>query len=391
VYLDGGGHAKDVVAAFDGDRNGTLSREELRLDSDAKLQLIQGKLTAAGVSNPVPVGDVVAMRVNHGVVADEWVDRRCDSCHQADSRLNQDVVLASYSVAGAKLDAGRLGTAERDGSAGWVLRRPATSGEYYVLGHHRLPWTDSLGFLSLLGTAVGVSIHGGLRIRARRRHAAHHGATTTVYLYSLYERIWHWLMAGSILLLLWTGIEIHWVDTVPVLGFTRAVLVHNAIAAVLIANAFLSLFYHLVSQDIRQFIPPRETFVQEAIAQARYYLNGIFVGAPHPVSKSAARKLNPLQQVTYLGLLNVLIPFQVVTGVLIWGAPRWPALSEAIGGLTIITPLHSIGAWLLADFIITHVYLTTTGHTPLSNLKAMISGNDEIDASPSAAHEGGQP
>jgi thiosulfate reductase cytochrome b subunit len=390
VYLDQGAYAKDVLTAFDRDGNGGLSYDELRLDTSAKVDLIKSKLASRGVVEPAIAGVVTSHRVHHGVMANDWVERRCDSCHEVQSRLNQDVPLSSYQLAGITPELSVPGQVERSADGGLLLRRTREASGFYVLGHDRVPWTDSLGFVVFLATVIGISVHGAMRYRLRRKQGSH-GETRMEYVYSAYERIWHWLMALSILLLLWTGIEIHWVGAVSILGFTRSVLVHNVLAAILIGNAFLSLFYHLASNDIRQFIPPRATFFGEAVAQARYYLNGIFVGAPHPVPKSLQRKLNPLQQVTYLMLLNILIPFQVITGALIWGAPRWPGLSSMVGGLTIITPMHSFGAWLLATFVVTHVYLTTTGHTPLSNIKAMIGGHDEIEVSSSPAHEGGQP
>ena len=390
VFLDGAAYAKDILAAFDGNGDGALSYDELRLDTQAKIDTIKKKLEARGVAEPHVAGVVSSHRIHHGVMANERVEHQCDSCHQEQSRLNEDVPLSSYQLAGVTPTLSMLGRVEHDAAGGLLVRRTSEANGFYVLGHDRVPWTDSLGFVLFLATAIGVSVHGGLRYRLRRKHG-NHGEVRKEYLYSVYERIWHWLMALSILLLLWTGIEIHWVGAMSLIGFTNAVLLHNVLAVILIGNAFLSLFYHLASNDIRQFIPPRATFFGEVIAQVRYYLNGIFWGAPHPVPKTARRKLNPLQQVTYLMLLNVLIPFQVITGALIWGAQRWPGLSSAVGGLTIITPMHSFGAWMLASFVLTHVYLTTTGHTPLSNIKAMIVGDDEIEVDSPPAHEGGQP
>ena len=40
---------------------------------------------------------------------------------------------------------------------------------------------------------------------------------------------------------------------------------------------------------------------------------------------------------------------------------------------------HSFGAFLLVAFVIVHIYMTTTGHTYTSNLKAMITGYEELD------------
>ena len=67
-----------------------------------------------------------------------------------------------------------------------------------------------------------------------------------IELYSIYERIWHWLMAGSIILLLITGIEIHFIGSITLLGFQKAIFLHNLLAIILIINGALSLFYHIL-------------------------------------------------------------------------------------------------------------------------------------------------
>jgi thiosulfate reductase cytochrome b subunit len=141
------------------------------------------------------------------------------------------------------------------------------------------------------------------------------------------------------------------------------------------------LFYHVASARIHHFIPRGGDLKGDLLAQVSFYLSGIFVGAPHPSPKRPDRKLNPLQQLTYMALLNILFPFQVLSGVALWGAGRWPAAWEWTGGLSAITPWHNLGSWMLLAFTVGHVYLTTTGHTPLSNLRAMLDGHDQIEES----------
>ncbi len=151
-------------------------------------------------------------------------------------------------------------------------------------------------------------------------------------------------------------------------------------------NAGLSLFYHLASGEVKQFIPRPSGFYDQAILQAKYYLRGILKNEPHPFEKTPRRKLNALQQITYFGLLNVLLPGQIITGALIWGAQQWPDLAQRVGGLPLLAPVHSLIAWLLAAFVLMHVYLTTTGHTPLALIRAMMLGWEDVEAhAPEAA------
>lgn len=200
-----------------------------------------------------------------------------------------------------------------------------------------------------------------------------------VYLYSIYERIWHWLQAVAILGLIVTGIELHWPEAFRMLGFSRSVTVHEVLGFVVVGNAFLALFYHLTTGEIRQYLPEPRDFISLAIKQARYYLQGIFRGEPHPIQRGPDRKLNPLQEVTYLVILNLLLPLQVFSGLLMWGTQQWPETVSAIGGLPTLARIHTLGAWLFAAFLIAHVYLTTTGSTPLALIRAMIVGWDQIE------------
>jgi thiosulfate reductase cytochrome b subunit len=340
-------------------------------------------------------GVVDAVPVRHGVVEGRWVGGRCESCHGTRSRLNGEIVLVDTFPGGiapepsAELQAllgGRRFEVE-DGRA--LLRGSAAPPSRYVLGMSR-HWTDLVGVMFFALTLLAVTAHGLWRFLSRRRRAgaSHAPRTRKEYIYNAYERLWHWVMAFSVLLLLVSGLHVHFPDGPGVFSYPTAVVVHNGMAALMLVNAFLALFYHLSTNEIRQFIPAGSGFSRRMKAQTKYYLHGIFRGAAHPAAKSRERKLNPLQQLTYAGLLNVLFPLQVGTGVLIWVAGIAPGTVGAIGGLSLITPIHNLGSWLFLSFLVAHVYLTTTGHTVLTNLRAMLVGWEDVEVPRSATPDG---
>jgi thiosulfate reductase cytochrome b subunit len=230
-----------------------------------------------------------------------------------------------------------------------------------------------------LGVVVGILTHGGLRIWASRRKPKAEHAIKSIYMYTFYERLWHWLQTFAIVLLAVTGLIIHKPEMIGFISFRGVVLTHNIVAAILAINAALALFYNLVSGDIQRFIPQPRGFFNQSIVQVKYYVRGIFTGDDHPFEKTREKRLNPLQKITYFGILNVLLPLQGITGILIWSAQRWPKIAESIGGLQFIAPFHTLIAWLFIAFILTHVYLTTTGHQPLTGIKSMIMGWDEVE------------
>jgi thiosulfate reductase cytochrome b subunit len=330
--------------------------------------------------------------VTHG----EWATRDCQACHGDDSRVAAPILLAGDPPGGVRPDFdsddpvfqnGDIVTGE-DGALLFAPDLGEGGVDLYVLGHSRSKVVDWIGIGVLLATLGGVFAHGGLRVVAARRRAHHEPELRDVYMYTVYERLWHWLQSAAILLLVVTGLIIHKPDLFGAFSFRYIVQVHNIVAAILVANAGLALFYHVASGEIRQFLPEPRGFFNQAIEQAKFYLGGIFNGKEHPFEKTPQRKLNPLQQITYLGLLNVLLPIQIVTGALMWGAQRWPEIAARLGGLPFLAPVHTLTAWLFASFVVMHVYLTTTGHEPLASIRGMVLGWDEVEAGGSPVKAG---
>jgi len=386
AWLEGERYAPQVIPMFDANGNGRLEDGELLIDSEAKKSLIAGRLVALGLKNPRIAAEVQPYSINHNVARGDWVVRDCQVCHNHDSRLAQPIQLARYVPGGVMpefvKDTNVSSSGElRAGKDGALYYQPATNQVgVYIFGHNRVGWVDTAGLLIFLGVLAGVAGHSGLRFYAALRRPRPRPALKLVYMYDAYERFWHWLQTLVILLLIFTGLVIHRPDLLGMLSFRHMVTVHNVLAVILIINAALSLFYHLTTGQIRQFIPRPYGFFDQAIVQAKFYLGGIFRGEPHPFEKTRNKKLNPLQQATYFGLLNVLLPLQVITGALMWGAQQWPQVAGALGGLPFLAPLHTLLAWLFGTFIILHLYLTTTGARAQSDIKALITGWEEVEA-----------
>ncbi|MHB8776216.1 MAG: cytochrome b/b6 domain-containing protein [Anaerolineales bacterium] len=384
VFLDKGNYASDIVATFDANSDGKLSNDELAIDSPAKEKTIKTKLSALGLNNPRIEGLVQPYSINHNVTQGKDAVNDCKACHNADSRVGQSIKLADrapvmpvFDEANNVRGSGEIVKTE-DGAL-YYQPTPAND-KMYIFGSDRTSWIDWLGLAMLTGTILGVVVHSGLRYLAAKRHPKPVMKTKHIYMYEAYERFWHWLQALGIIILLLTGMAIHRPDLFSAFSFRVMVTTHTVLAALLVFNFLLSLFWHVVSGEIQQYVPHPYGFFDQAIAQAKYYIVGIFNHEKHPFEKTKERKFNPLQKVTYFGLLTVLLPLQGVTGILIWGTERWPAFSEAIGGLTILAPFHTLTAWLLGAFIIGHVYLTTTaGPTPLDPIAAMITGWEDME------------
>jgi len=197
-----------------------------------------------------------------------------------------------------------------------------------------------------------------------------------VYIYKGFERFWHWMQSTLIFFLAFTGFEIH--GTYTFFGFRDAVRYHNVATYMFIGLIVFAIFWHLTTGEYKQYIPT----LKNIKAQLNYYIFGIFRNAPHPTKKTVLSKLNPLQKLTYFGLKILVIPLSVTSG-LLYMFYRYPSKHgvEAINIQTLqfIAIFHTIAAILLVTFLITHLYLLTTGETVTSNLKAMLTGFEELD------------
>ncbi|MCD6566817.1 MAG: cytochrome b/b6 domain-containing protein [Bacteroidales bacterium] len=197
-----------------------------------------------------------------------------------------------------------------------------------------------------------------------------------VNIYKRFERFWHWTQASLIIFLAITGFEIH--GSFELFGFEKAVSFHQKTSFALLGLIAFAIFWHITTGEWRQYIPT----THKLIDQIRYYLFGMFRGEKHPVEKTELSKLNPLQRLIYLGFKIVLIPIVVVSGLLYMFHKTIDINNIVVISkfdLEPIATLHTLGAYLLLAFLIIHVYMTTTGQTPLSNIKAMITGYEEIE------------
>ncbi len=324
AYLEDGSYRSEILAEFDANDDGELDVDELRLGTDTKVELVASRLVTLGLANPRIRGDIDSYPINHDVATGENAISDCATCHNEESRIGRPFALASYLP--GNVEPTFLGedsafnndlSTDSDGLLNFSLNTAAMG--LYIPGHDRVDWVGTIGLLMLLGTIGVVVLHGGLRIvqDARRAKDPHQAPQTqTVYMYSMYERAWHWLQAITIMLLMATGIVIHRPDTLGGIDFGLAVPLHNVLAFILVANAVFSVFYHFASGEIRQYLPEPRGYFSQMMAQADYYVRGIFSDAPHPFEKTPQRKLNPLQQATYFGILNVLLPLQILTGIL---------------------------------------------------------------------------
>lgn len=242
----------------------------------------------------------------------------------------------------------------------------------YVLGATRIPALDGIIILLFVAPFALPIIHGGLRFITRRKDKAHL-PEEKILLHPLVERIWHWVQALSIVMLIITGVMIHWPEWFPG-WFDYAVKLHNWFGWLAVISFVVWLIYNLVTRRIKHYIPTKEDVPGGMVKQAKFYGYGIFKHDPHPYAPSEDNKFNPLQKIAYFQFQALLLPILLLSGLLYMYPEFFKPVINAIGGLTVLAIIHLILGGLFAAFLVAHIYLATTGETVGENFKAIITG-----------------
>ena len=205
-----------------------------------------------------------------------------------------------------------------------------------------------------------------------------------IYMFKRFERFWHWSQAALVILMLVTGFEVH--GSYALFGWQKAASLHTTAAWTLIVLWLFAIFWHFTTGEWKQYIPT----TRNVVAIVRYYSVGIFTGERHPFRVTQASKHNPLQRLAYLLVKLLINPLVWVSGLLYYyyndlAASKIAGLATL--GLGSISLVHTAAAFMMLAFVIGHLYLATLGPTPLSHIKAMITGWEETDETAHAPAE----
>jgi len=195
------------------------------------------------------------------------------------------------------------------------------------------------------------------------------------FFYPLWLRFWHWLNALLFLVLIISGLSLHYSDPTPYwIPFVVSVMSHNIACILLSLNYLLYTLMNIVSGNWKQYIPKFKGIVNRMYRQGRFYLMGIFIGEPHPFPTTKQSKFNPLQQIAYFIFMFLLMPVLCISGFLLMFPELAPEEMFGMGGVWPMAFAHTILGYLLSLFMVGHIYLGTTGATLGELYKSMITG-----------------
>jgi thiosulfate reductase cytochrome b subunit len=156
---------------------------------------------------------------------------------------------------------------------------------------------------------------------------------------------------------------------------------HFFFAWLFVLNGAAYMIHSIVSRRLQRELAPRRSDWRSLGRTLKDHLL-----LRHPRGE-AARRYNLLQQLAYLGLMFVILPLMVLTGLAM--SPRinaaWPGWVDLLGGRQSGRTLHFIGAALILAFILIHLFqVVATG--PWNNLRSMLTGDYRIRGEPAAGN-----
>ena len=223
-----------------------------------------------------------------------------------------------------------------------------------------------------------------------------------VYRHALPTRLWHWLNAITVFVMLMSGLMIFnahprlywgqyganldqaWLEighvrdafpgwmTIPsYYSLSSARRWHLAFAWVLVLGGVAYGIASIVNRHFRNDLLPE----RRELAPAHLW-HDIREHARLRFPKGeAARRYNILQKLAYCGTLFGLLPLMVLTGLTMSPAmdAAWPWLLDLFGGRQSARSIHFIAAMLIAAFIAVHLLMVVLAG-PFNEIRSMITG-----------------
>ena len=183
--------------------------------------------------------------------------------------------------------------------------------------------------------------------------------------------ITHWINLVAMILLIITGILIHFPAVAGTMGISRGV--HIFFGIVIFINCIVRIILSFIVKsaptggtrktvkDYKTWLPQKDNRHQ-AGAWVKYYL---FAKKDHPLGA----KLGVPQKLSYL-LIPILIIIMFITGLCLWSttADFMAPLTNLLGGAMSVRLIHYILMYLFIIFMFIHVYLANVEGTEPTKL-----------------------
>ena len=174
-----------------------------------------------------------------------------------------------------------------------------------------------------------------------------------IKLYPLWLRAWHLINALLFLLLIISGVSLHFSATSSLIISKASAIVLHSICG--ISLTFFYLFYlifNLFTKNLKNYKIEFKGLYKRIKIHAQYYFLGIFAKKLNPFNPSEGKKFNPIQQIFYLLIMFVLMPLAIISGWLLFFPDKAPGVLGKLGGVAPMAILHIIVSFLLTLFML---------------------------------------
>ena len=224
------------------------------------------------------------------------------------------------------------------------------------------------------------------------------------YRHRLPTRIWHWINAVTVIVMLMSGLMIlnahprlywgqfganfdhAWLDfgrrpfpgwaTIPsTYNLAAGRRWHLAFAWLLVAGLVIFLLVSLWNRHVQRDLAPTRNELRP-----RHIWTDIREHARLNFPRGeAALRYNTLQKLSYVGVIFVLIPLMILTGLTMSPAmdAAWPWLVDLFGGRQSARSIHFIVAMMLLLFLVVHLVMVLLAG-PINEVRSMITGRFRI-------------
>lgn len=197
------------------------------------------------------------------------------------------------------------------------------------------------------------------------------------YIHPLPVRIWHWINAAIVIVLIITGIQLRSPSITIFSSYRDVVLIHKYFGYAMVFSFIFWFFYYLITGGFKKHYLLRIRDIKAIPEQIKYYSYNIFKGGKNPHTPSKDNKFNPMQKIAYSTIMFIVTPVIAFTGILFSDILYFFDWIDALGGLRVLDAIHTASAYIFVFYLIIHLYMSTLGNRVYSHIKSMITGYEE--------------
>jgi len=165
----------------------------------------------------------------------------------------------------------------------------------------------------------------------------------------------------------------------PFISLSASAEIHKICGIGLTLSYLIFFIGNIISGNGKNYIIRFKNLLKNISIQAGYYVRRSWQKPEPPFPITSNRKFNPLQALLYTLAMYTGIPLLIITGLGLMFPEAVPDGIFGISGLLLTDLIHVIAGFLMAVFMMGHIYMSTLGKTPFSSFRAIITGWQQVE------------